>query len=1207
MSWIWGVGGGRFARKRRVVAATLATLAALLVVGFSGAATADPGVVDETYGVDGLASLAQPNHLTLRVASTPSGATWVLTSDEGFVFTHLQRLAPDGSVVGSVPVRDMVETSDEITFDDRRATLVADGEAAFLVLQYPGYDSTIARFLPSLALDTTFGGDGVLSAGESKSGAFANDLGLPVDPTCESNCGPVIAPMVAPSGDGGAFVVVGSASDWWVAKVTADGTLDAGFATNGLASIDALTDVESDMTRGSLQVDSSGRVIVVNVAGALRLQADGSIDSSYGSGEVPGVARFADVAGTTPTTSTTTTVPGPPQFPVLACGYMNIGECSSTVTADGSIYFGATASQEGIAVVDPSGVPAYREFSVDGDSGTNVIFKVTASSDGSSLYILKGGHLLTLPLPLPSGSQSAQAAVEPVGGLVVTGAAGPGATLFVGLSPTGNWGGPWGLLKLRFGPAAPTDTTAPDISVAASPEPLGAEYATNESVGLTVGCTDPGPGATGVTSCDASVVDGHPSTDPGGGAPVADTLPTSGAGDKTLFVHAVDGAGNESTLRHTYTVVDGVGGSLVAGVQQRSTSSGPGSIDAAITAPTGGAFRLLKEPTATTIAGYQMFAQQVRAQQPTQTAALPASLEFVLDPTLLGGTSASQVKVFRGGTAVANCAAASLPGASPDPCVRARATVAGGGAKVTVLSSTGGTWTFGKVTATAPSAPTDVVITPGAKSAEVMWTAPSSDGGAPISASVITAVPSDGSIDPATGSLAVTRTKTVTGDATTGVVALSTGVTYDVTVKARNGVAPTYSPSSAPVSVTPLGVPNAPVISSVDPGAKSATVWWAVPDSPSAITGYTVVATRSADGAAITRSVPAAATSYKVTGLADGTEYSFTVAARSAAGTSVPSSAVAATTYALQGAPTDVAVVPGVRRLTVSWTPPATQSPLTGYTVVAEPTSGGATITRSVAASATSYALTGLANDAEYSVTVKSRTAVGTSAPSQAVAARTPALPAAPGNVTATPGASSAVLSWDDAAVDVAYPITRYTVQLVATRTDASTHSVIKYVNGSLGLPAATSVTVSGLEPGLTYSTTITATNAVGTGVVSAGPDVTPFNGLSVADVTTVEGTAANAATKNVSFTVRLSSKATADVSFTAATLDGTAIAPGDYVALSPTVFTIPAGSTTRTVTVKVARDAVAEPDETLQLVLSDIDGAIVTKGSASLTITNDD
>jgi len=124
---------------------------------------------------------------------------------------------------------------------------------------------------------------------------------------------------------------------------------------------------------------------------------------------------------------------------------------------------------------------------------------------------------------------------------------------------------------------------------------------------------------------------------------------------------------------------------------------------------------------------------------------------------------------------------------------------------------------------------------------------------------------------------------------------------------------------------------------------------------------------------------------------------------------------------------------------------------------------------------------------------------------------------------------------------------------------------------------------------------------------VSAGPDVTPFNGLSVADVTTVEGTAANAATKNVSFTVRLTSKATADVSFTAATLDGTAIAPGDYVALSPTVFTIPAGSTTRTVTVKVARDAVAEPDETLQLVLSDIDGAIATKGAASLTITNDD
>jgi len=244
-------------------------------------------------------------------------------------------------------------------------------------------------------------------------------------------------------------------------------------------------------------------------------------------------------------------------------------------------------------------------------------------------------------------------------------------------------------------------------------------------------------------------------------------------------------------------------------------------------------------------------------------------------------------------------------------------------------------------------------------------------------------------------------------------------------------------------------------------------------------------------------------------------------------------------------------------------------------------------------------------NDTEYSFTVAARSAVGVSAPSDpALVARTPALPVAP-VVSAGPGGSSAILSWSDAAVDADYPITRYTVTLSATRPDLSVHTVTRNVNSVLGLPAATALTVTGLQPGLSYSVTVTARNAVGTGPASAAVSVSPFVGLSVADVTRVEGTAAT--TLAVSFSVRLSSAAASDVTFTAQSVDGTAVAPGDYTAVAPTSFTIPAGSLTRAVTVRVVRDSLDEPDESMQLVVSNITGATPTKPNATLTIADDD
>ena len=68
--------------------------------------------------------------------------------------------------------------------------------------------------------------------------------------------------------------------------------------------------------------------------------------------------------------------------------------------------------------------------------------------------------------------------------------------------------------------------------------------------------------------------------------------------------------------------------------------------------------------------------------------------------------------------------------------------------------------------------------------------------------------------------------------------------------------------------------------------------------------------------------------------------------------------------------------------------------------------------------------------------------------------------------------------------------------------------------------------------------------------------------------------------------TVVLDTAAASDVSVDFATSDGTAAAPDDYTATSGTA-TIPAGSLSTTIMVPIIDDAVAEPDETFTVTLS--------------------
>ncbi len=122
------------------------------------------------------------------------------------------------------------------------------------------------------------------------------------------------------------------------------------------------------------------------------------------------------------------------------------------------------------------------------------------------------------------------------------------------------------------------------------------------------------------------------------------------------------------------------------------------------------------------------------------------------------------------------------------------------------------------------------------------------------------------------------------------VTGLTNGVTYYFVIHAIHSVG--NSPNSLEVSAIPMTVPGAPTGVNASPGNGQATVSFTAPadNGGSPITGYIVTATPGGV------TVNGTGTAITVTGLTNGTAYSFTVKAVNAAGNSIDSAASDAVT-----------------------------------------------------------------------------------------------------------------------------------------------------------------------------------------------------------------------------------------------------------------------------------------------------------------------
>jgi phospholipase C len=297
---------------------------------------------------------------------------------------------------------------------------------------------------------------------------------------------------------------------------------------------------------------------------------------------------------------------------------------------------------------------------------------------------------------------------------------------------------------------------------------------------------------------------------------------------------------------------------------------------------------------------------------------------------------------------------------------------------------------------------------------------------------------------------------------------------------------PVY-PTTTLTAVRPFS-PESPTAES---GNGQVRVSWNRPftDGGSPITGYRITPYRA--GVAQTALVyNSTATSQTISGLPNGgNSYAFTIAATSALGTGPESKTTVAITIGAPTAPSRITAVPGNTKATLQWKAPATNkgSAITGYQITPYLGSNPQP-TQTFSSAATSVTISGLKNARTYMFRVAAINGRGVGVPAVS-APLTVGAPTAPSSLTASAGNGTATVRWtapttNNGSVTSGYTVTAYSGATFLGPIPKRRESFAS---------TSTTATVSGLLNGTTYTFTVAATNANGTGPNSvASNPVTP-------------------------------------------------------------------------------------------------------------------
>ena len=326
------------------------------------------------------------------------------------------------------------------------------------------------------------------------------------------------------------------------------------------------------------------------------------------------------------------------------------------------------------------------------------------------------------------------------------------------------------------------------------------------------------------------------------------------------------------------------------------------------------------------------------------------------------------------------------------------------------------------------------------------------------------------------------------------VTGLTNGSPYEFQVASTNAVGNSAF-SSVAGPITPVAPASAPLAFLAVAGNAQVNLSWTLPasDGGSAITDYQIQSSLNGGVSwTVVADAVSTATSATVTGLVNGTTYTYRVAAITSYGLgawSTPSSPVMPMT--VPTAPTALAGIRGDSSVALTWTAPANNGGAAITDVLVEyrlTTSATWSTFAHAPTSASAINVNGLTNGASYEFRVRAVNAAGNSPLSNVAGPLVPMTTAsAPLNLVGTFGDSKVTLAWATPASNGGGPISDYRIQYREARAGAPWTTVPHAAS------TATSIIVTGLANGTPYIFRVAAVNPVGFGATEETSRITPM------------------------------------------------------------------------------------------------------------------